>query len=113
MMTADSEHAPRPHGARGPVSIGPPQTDRVPGVLAAAQPAAVILTGLLAGAVLATWVVEASLVSSAELWIDYHQATTAAYTRALPPIGALGLVGVVALFAAWRDVRARPSRAIP
>jgi len=59
----------------------------VPALLAAAHQAAIIMTGVLAGAIVATWLTEASLGSSTELWIRYHQAITAAYTYALPPIG--------------------------
>jgi uncharacterized membrane protein len=70
--------------------------DRVPiGLTGAAHQAAVILTAVLAGALLATWVVEAALGNLTTLWIEYHQATTAAYTRALPPIGGLALIAAL------------------
>ena len=60
-----------------------------------AHQAAIILTGILAGAIVATWLTEASLAGSTELWISYHQAITKAYTLALPPIGALALIAAV------------------
>jgi len=71
----------------------------VPALLAAAHQAAIIMTGVLAGAIVATWLTETSLGSSTELWIRYHQAITAAYTYALPPIGGLGLIGALAALA--------------
>ena len=67
---------------------------------------AIILSGVLAGAILATWLSEASLSSSADVWITYHQAITPAYTQAVPPIGGLALVATLAAQAAsWRDPR--------
>jgi hypothetical protein len=83
-------------------------TRPVPGAVAAGHQAAIILTAVLAGAVLTTWLVEASVGSSAELWIGYHKATTAAYTSVLPPIGALALIAALAaLHASWRNPRPR------
>lgn len=80
----------------------------MPALLAAARPAAIVLTGVLAGAVLATWLNEASLVGSTELWIEYHQAITPAYTAAVPPIGGLALIAALAALAAsWRSPRDR------
>ena len=73
----------------------------VPGVrpprarLGAAGPAAIVLTGLLAGAVLGTWLSEVPLGGSSELWIAYHQAVTPAYTRAVPPLGGLALIAAL------------------
>src|SRR5680860_513685 len=80
----------------------------VPVLLGAAHRAAIIMSGILAGAILATWLSEASLRSSTELWIEYHQAITAAYTLALPPIGGLALIGALAaLVASGRNSSAR------
>lgn len=80
----------------------------MPSLLAAAHPAAITLTGILAGAVLATWLSEASVGASTELWIAYHQAVTPAYTRAVPPLGGLGLIATVAALAAsWWSPRDR------
>ena len=61
-----------------------------------AMPSAIILTGVLAGAVSAAWLTEVALAGRSALWLGYHHAITAAYTRALPPIGVLAL-----LAAAW------------
>ena len=86
----------------------------VPGVrpprarLGAAGPAAIVLTGLLAGAVMGTWLSEVSLGGSSELWIAYHQAVTPAYTRAVPPLGGLALIAALgALAASWSNPRDR------
>jgi hypothetical protein len=80
----------------------------IPTPLAAAHPAAIILTGVLAGAVLATWLSEVSLGGSAELWIAYHQAVTPAYTRAVPPLGGLALIAALAVAGtSWWSVRDR------
>lgn len=77
-------------------------------LLCAAHRVAIILSGVLAGAILATWLSEASLGSSAEGWIGYHQAITPAYTQAVPPIGGLALVATLAALAAsWRNPRTR------
>jgi hypothetical protein len=76
--------------------------------LGAAVPAAIVLTGLLAAAVLGTWLSEVSLRGSSELWIAYHQAVTPAYTRVVPPLGMLALVAVAgALAASWSSPRDR------
>ena len=76
----------------------------MPALLAAARPAAIVLTGVLAGAVLATWLSEASLGGSSELWVAYHQAVTPAYTRAVPPLAGLALIATLAALAAsWRS----------
>lgn len=81
---------------------------QMPTPLAAAHPAAIILTGVLAGAVLATWLSEVSLGGSAELWIAYHQAVTPAYTRAVPPLGGLALIAALAVAGtSWWSVRDR------
>ena len=72
--------------------------------LGAAGPAAIVLTGLLAGAVLGTWLSEVSLRGSSELWIAYHQAITPAYTRVVPPLGGLALIATLAALAAsWSN----------
>jgi len=69
---------------------------------------AIILSGVLAGAIVGTWLSEASLGSSAEGWIGYHQAITPAYTQLVPPIGGLALVATLAaLGTSWRSPRAR------
>jgi len=86
--------------------MGTPQTGSrpVPVLLGAAHRVAIILSGVLAGAILGTWLSEASLGSSAELWIGYHQAITPAYTQAVPPIGGLALIATLAALAAsWRN----------
>ena len=76
--------------------------------LGAAVPAAIVLTGLLAGAVLGTWLSEVSLGGSSELWIAYHQAITPAYTRVVPPLGGLALIATLAALAAsWSNPRDR------
>lgn len=83
-------------------------TRPAPGLLAAAHRVAIISSGVLAGAILATWLNEASLDRSAELWIEYHQAITSAYTRALPPLGGLALLAALATLAMmWRIARTR------
>ncbi len=61
----------------------------------AARPVAIGLTAVLVGALLVTWLSEAALATSSELWVEYHQAVTPAYTRALPPIGGLALLAAV------------------
>ncbi|MDQ4092567.1 MAG: DUF1772 domain-containing protein [Actinomycetota bacterium] len=77
-------------------------------LLHAAHPATIVLTGVLAGAVLTTWLSEASLGATPELWIGYHQAITPAYTRALPPLGGLALIAALAALAAsWGSPRDR------
>lgn len=68
-------------------------------LLAAAHTAGIVLTGVLAGAVLATWLNEASLGGSSELWVAYHQAITPAYTRTVPPLGGLAMVAALATLA--------------
>ena len=76
--------------------------------LGAAGPAAIVLTGLLAGAVLGTWLSEVSLRGSSELWIAYHQAITPAYTRVVPPLGGFALIATLAALAAsWSNPRDR------
>ncbi|MBA3279921.1 MAG: DUF1772 domain-containing protein, partial [Geodermatophilaceae bacterium] len=90
--------------------MGTPQTGSgpVPVLLGAAHRVAIILSGVLAGAILGTWLSEASLGSSAELWIGYHQAITPAYTQAVPPIGGLALIATLAALAAsWRNPPSR------
>jgi uncharacterized membrane protein len=80
----------------------------MPALLTAAHPAAMVLTGVLAGAVLATWLSEASVGGSTELWIAYHQAVTPAYTRVVPPLGGLALIAALAALAAsWPSPRDR------
>jgi hypothetical protein len=66
------------------------------GLFQPSRAATIVLAGLLAGAVLATWVSEVALGRSAQLWITYHQAVTPAYTVSLPPLGALTLIAVLA-----------------
>ncbi|MDQ3710503.1 MAG: DUF1772 domain-containing protein, partial [Actinomycetota bacterium] len=82
----------------GPVSV----------LLSVAHRVAIILSGVLAGAIVSTWLSERSLGDSAGLWISYHQALTPAYTQALPPIGGLALLATLAALAAsWRSRRTR------
>lgn len=85
-----------------------PETRRIWATTTIAHPAATILAGVLAGAVLAAFLTEVSLDGAAELWIGYHQAVSSAYTRALPPIGVLALMAAGwALAASWRNVPLR------
>ena len=91
-----------------PMSESTSGSGPVPVLLGAAHRVTIILSGVLAGAILGTWLSEASLGSSAALWIEYHQAITPAYTQAVPPIGGLALVATLAALAAsWRDPRTR------
>ena len=54
---------------------------------------ALVAFGLGAGAALATWVADVAMSSSsAEAYISYRQATTAAFTATLPPLGGIGLL---------------------
>jgi len=86
-----------------PADVGP-----VPVLLAAAHRVAIILSGVLAGAILGTWLSEVSLGNSAESWIAYHQAITPAYTLAVPPVGGLALLATfAALASSWRNARIR------
>ena len=63
-----------------------------------AHSAAIILSGILAGAVVAVLLTEAAIAGRAELWVGYHQAITGPFTVALPGIGGLSLLtAVVAL----------------
>lgn len=72
-------------------------------LLDASRPAAALLAAVLAGAVLTTWVSEAVLIGSAEPWITYHQTTLEAYSRSIPPLGALVLIAALAAVAAARS----------
>lgn len=75
-----------------------------PALLAVAHPVAILLSGIVAGAIVGTWLGEASFGSSAEQWTAYHQAVTSAYTRAVPPVGGLALVAALAALAgSWRQ----------
>ncbi len=104
-MANSQELRPRPTPTPTPPTTG---SAPVPLLLGVAHRVAIILSGVLAGAILATWLSEASLGSSAELWIAYHQAITPAYTQALPPIGGLALLATLAALAAsWRTPRTR------
>jgi uncharacterized membrane protein len=74
----------------------------------AAHSAAIILSGILAGAVVAVLLTEVAIAGPAELWVGYHQAITGPYTLALPGIGGLALVTtVVALVRRPPRTRAR------
>jgi hypothetical protein len=67
---------------------------------------ALLTLGLAAGAVLAVWVADVAISGGdATLYITYRQATTAAFTAALPPMGGLGLVAaaVSAVLARGRE----------
>ena len=82
----------------GTVEVAPRTRDRA----ALPRTIAVLATGLLAGAVLAVWLVQEALGGSAELYIGFRQATDPAFTRVLPPLGVGGLVAaVVALGLGW------------
>ena len=62
--------------------------------------------GLAAGAALATWAADVALGGSgAEVYISYRQATTAAFTATLPPLGGIGLLAaaVIALRGRGRE----------
>jgi hypothetical protein len=75
-------------------------TTTAPAPLAAlriARSVAVLATGLLAGAVLLVWAVDVPLGRSAELYLQYRQATTGLLTALLPPVGAVGLVAALAV----------------
>jgi len=97
--TAGRARARTPAPSRAPAAEARP----APAPLAAAHQVAIIASGLLAGGILATWLTEASLGNSAQLWIEYHQAITSAYTRALPPLGGLALLAALATLAvSWR-----------
>ncbi len=71
----------------------------------AARRVAIGLTAVLVGALLVTWLSEAALIASSELWVEYHQAVTPGYTLALPPIGGLALLAAVAASRASRGNR--------
>ena len=78
----------------------------IPALLAAVRPAASVLTGILAGAVLATWLSEAALRGSTQLWIAYHQAINPTFTRAFPLLAGLALVAALAAAAtSWGTPR--------
>jgi hypothetical protein len=84
------------------------QNRPVPSAAQAASQVAIIATSVLAGAVMATWLVELSLGSSGTPWTEYHQATAPAYTVVLPSIGGLALIAALtALLASWRDPHRR------
>lgn len=73
-----------------------------------ARSVAVLATGLLAGSVLAVWVVQDPLGDSGVLYIGFRQATDPIYGRVLPPLGVAGmLAALVALATGWPQVRAR------
>ncbi len=80
--------------------LAQPRAKPMSAALTGARPAAIVLTAVLAGALLVTWLSEASLRGTDELWVEYHQAVTPAYTRALPPIGGLALMAALAALAA-------------
>jgi hypothetical protein len=75
---------------------------------ATARSVAVMATGLLAGSVLAVWLVQGPLGATGELYIGFRQATDPAYGRVLPPLGVAGMfAALVALATGWSQVRAR------
>lgn len=91
-----------------PTSTPPTGSGPLPALLGAVLRVAIILSGVLAGAILGTWLSEASVGSAAEPWINYHQTITPAYTQAVPPIGGLAMVATLAaLVASWRGPRTR------
>ena len=57
---------------------------------------ALVASGLIAGAVLATGLADISLSGSAELYTAYRQATNGLFTATLPPLGGLALVAAAA-----------------
>ena len=81
------------------MTISTTEVHPVPVLSVVAHSAAIIFAGVLAGAVLGTWLNEAPLSGSTELWIAYHQAITPAYTRVVPPIGGLALIATFAALA--------------
>lgn len=84
------------------------ERERTAGLAALARWVAVLATGLLAGAVLSVWLLQGPIGSSAALYVAFHQAADPVYTRVLPPLGVTAMVAaVVALTAAWSQVRAR------
>lgn len=80
---------------------------RVPAALTAARGTGVLLTGVLAGAVLAVWLLERRLGASGERYTRVMQEMIPAYTVPLPVLGAAALLTtVLAAVLARRDRRA-------
>ena len=57
---------------------------------------ALVASGLIAGAVLATGLADTALSGSAELYTAYRQATHGVFTATLPPLGGLALLAAAA-----------------
>jgi Domain of unknown function (DUF1772) len=57
---------------------------------------ALVASGLIAGAVLATGLADTALSDSAELYTAYRQATNGVFTATLPPLGGLALLAAAA-----------------
>ena len=57
---------------------------------------ALVASGLIAGAVLATGLADTALSGSAELYTAYRQATNGLFTATLPPLGGLALLAAAA-----------------
>lgn len=94
MLQLGIHRRPRPHG-HAPGTFG----SRVDAVIA---PTALVSTGLLAGAVAAVLLIDV-VVEDPLTWIGYHRDITPVLTRALPPLGLLGLLAT-----GVRAVRSRP-----
>jgi hypothetical protein len=58
----------------------------------AARLVALVASGILAGAVLAIWLLDVELGRSATLFTEYRQAVTGPLTSTLPPLGALAML---------------------
>jgi len=83
------------------------QDARAPAALTAARGTGVVLTGVLAGAVLAVWLLDRRLGASGELYAVAMQEMIPAYTVPLPTLGAVALLAtVIAAILARRDRRA-------
>ncbi len=61
-----------------------------------AQLTALVASGLLAGAALATWLADMAVSGSAALYIPYRQATDGSFGAILPPLGGLALLAAAA-----------------
>lgn len=84
------------------MTMAPTNIRPMPALLTAVRPAATVLTGVLAGAVLATWLSEKALGDSTPLWIAYHQAINPTFTRAFPLLAGLALIAaLVAAATSW------------
>lgn len=78
---------------------------RTTGVLGAARGTALLASGLLAGAVVAVWLVHGPLGAAPEVYVGYRQAADPPLTRALPPLGGLALLAALATAVLTRGSR--------